>query len=287
MTTDRPYTDTDLRTEAARQHALSVEDPDFMGIGERMDGRFIDSTVVDPDPKTGTEPVTGQTWDALPQEDFDAAQRAIDDLLAGAADVSEWAINLGADGLEPSDEHEITLNAGQPIARIHFAFEPDMPDDMRTGLVEGVGDAINEAGIEREDDKPVALPARWECSHGPSDDEAYCLEAEDEDHVCPTIRVHPSDAEQFAALVDEVHRLRVRVDAAATLADRWQEMADQGDTAIGHFEGPAAATLDTEVGERGRIYRKAAVDVRDVMATGRIPHDLMTVADRATVASGE
>jgi hypothetical protein len=49
--------------------------------------------------------------------------------------------------------------------------------------------------------QPIALPARWECSHGPSDDEAYCLEAEDEDHVCPTIRVHPSDAEVFAALV--------------------------------------------------------------------------------------
>lgn len=62
--------------------------------------------------------------------------------------------------------------------------------------------------------QPIALPARWECSHGPSDDEAYCAEEEDDDHVCPTIRVHPSDAEAFAALVDEGHRLRTELAAA-------------------------------------------------------------------------
>ena len=60
----------------------------------------------------------------------------------------------------------------------------------------------------RAEQQPIALPARWECSHGPSDDEPFCAEAEDEGHVCPTIRVHPSDATAFAALVDEVHRLR-------------------------------------------------------------------------------
>ncbi|WP_406417959.1 hypothetical protein [Streptomyces sp. NBC_01614] len=65
----------------------------------------------------------------------------------------------------------------------------------------------------------------------------------------------------------------------ADLADRWEQMADQGDAAIGQFEGPAAATLDAEVGERGRTYRKAASDVRDVLRTGRIPHDLMTSAE--------
>ncbi|MFJ9037430.1 hypothetical protein ACIRF8_12685 [Streptomyces sp. NPDC102406] len=84
-------------------------------------------------------------------EAHDEAQRKIHDLINGAADTSTWAVSLGADGLVPSTEHEITLNAGRPIARIHFAFEPDMPEDMRTDLVEGIGDAINEAGVERED----------------------------------------------------------------------------------------------------------------------------------------
>jgi hypothetical protein len=81
------------------------------------------------------------------------------------------------------------------------------------------------------------------------------------------------------ALLAEIRRLRTAEAVVATLADRWQMMADHGDTAIGHFEGPAAATLDAEVGERGRTYRKAAVDVRDVLRTGRIPHDLMTDAE--------
>lgn len=63
------------------------------------------------------------------------------------------------------------------------------------------------------------------------------------------------------------------------LADRWQQLADQGDTAIGHFEGPAAAQLDAEVAERGRTYRKAVADLREVLVSGRIPHDLMTEAE--------
>lgn len=141
--TNRPYTDDDLRTEAARQHYVATIDPDFMGIGEQMDSRFINSTTVDPDPEQGTEPVTGKTWDQLDRQDFAAAQRAIDDLLSSAADVSTWAINLGADDLEPSDDHVISLGADdKPIARIHFAFEPGMPEDMRTALVQGIGQAI-------------------------------------------------------------------------------------------------------------------------------------------------
>ncbi|MFL6096135.1 MAG: hypothetical protein ACJ71Y_11855 [Blastococcus sp.] len=78
------------------------------------------------------------------------------------------------------------------------------------------------------------------------------------------------------ALVAEVRRLRALL---PDLATRWEQMADHGDTAIGHFEGPAAATLVAEVGERGRTYRKAAADVLEVLRTGRIPHDLMTDAE--------
>jgi hypothetical protein len=142
--TDQPYTDNDLRAEAARQLFGAQQDPDFMGIGEQMEGSFIDSTVVEPDPETGTEPVTGRTWDQLDDDTWDTAQRGIDKLINGAVDLSDWAVNLGADGLEPSDEHIITLGADEkPIARIHFAFEPGMDDDMRASLVQGIGQAID------------------------------------------------------------------------------------------------------------------------------------------------
>jgi hypothetical protein len=140
--TDAPYTDDDLRTEAARQLATAGEDPDFTGISEQMEGAWIASTIVDPDPQTGTERITGTTWDQLGEDDYDAAQRAIDDLIGGAADTSEWAVNLGADGLEP-DERQFEVNAGDKvIARVHFAFDPDMADDMRTALVTGLSDAL-------------------------------------------------------------------------------------------------------------------------------------------------
>ena len=142
--TERPYTDEDLRVEAAYQHALSVEDPDFMGIGERMDGRFIDSTVVDPDPATGAEPVTGKTWEQLDPDDFGAAQRGIDDLLGKAADLSAWAIEMGADRLEPTDDCLSLKGDDKAIARVHFAFDPGMPDDVRQSFVNGVAEVIAE-----------------------------------------------------------------------------------------------------------------------------------------------
>ena len=134
--TDRPYTDDDLRAEAASQHKLLTEDPDFMGIGEQMQGTQIPSLTTDDD-----EISEGGTWDELPSADFDAAQRAIDDLLTNAADTSAWAVDLGADGLEPDpravtvdrdDRSHFTLHiAGhrlddvRPLVRAHFAFAPD------------------------------------------------------------------------------------------------------------------------------------------------------------------
>jgi hypothetical protein len=140
--TDRPYTDDDIRAEATRQHASLSEDPDYMGVGERMEYTFIDSTIVDPDPAAGTEPITGSTWDALAPHHFEVAQREIHRLITGAADVSEWAVHLGADGLEPLGEQLTAHTENGPWFRLHFAVRPDMPDEMRRALVEGVGHEI-------------------------------------------------------------------------------------------------------------------------------------------------
>ncbi|MFB6934545.1 hypothetical protein [Streptomyces chartreusis] len=115
--TERPYTDDDLRAEAASQHHTASCDLDFMGIGEQM---------------------TDDVWRNLGEDDFEAAQRAVDNLLTNAADVSEWAVNLGADGLEPLDASLAMATNTGPLVRIHFAVRPDMPEDMRTALVEGL-----------------------------------------------------------------------------------------------------------------------------------------------------
>jgi hypothetical protein len=133
VTTDRPYTDEDLRHEAARQLALSGEDPDFMGIAERMEGSKIPSR-------------DDVQWDQLGDNDFDTAQRAVDDLLTSSADLSEWAVNLGADGLEPSS-NIVELKAGDtPIIRVHAAFHPDMDADARNEFTVRLGRFMADLG---------------------------------------------------------------------------------------------------------------------------------------------
>lgn len=131
--TDQPYTDTDLRAEATRQHADLTRDPDYMGVGEQMEGQEV-------------TPGGEINWDDYRDETFEAAQRSIHDLLTGAADVSQWAIDLGADGLEPT-EHTIQLgvdpeDGDRPRIRMHFAFSPDMDDDARTQFVMALSRAI-------------------------------------------------------------------------------------------------------------------------------------------------
>ncbi|MDT0409912.1 MULTISPECIES: hypothetical protein [Streptomyces] len=135
-----PFTDADLRTEAARQHANLVDDPDFMGVGEGMEDAYVDSTL--------NADGEGKTWaDLLPYEAdrgeaYNAAQRKIHELIPGA-DLSQWAVDLGADGLEPAEAH-LNLGADRPLARIHFAFAPDADEDTRIALVKGVGAAISQ-----------------------------------------------------------------------------------------------------------------------------------------------
>ena len=67
--------------------------------------------------------------------------------------------------------------------------------------------------------------------------------------------------------------------ALTTLAERYEEMTANEQAAIPHLEGPAAEDIANTVYERTRIYRKAAADIRDVLRTGHIPHDLMTDAE--------
>jgi hypothetical protein len=157
--TNTPFTDDDLRAEAARQHATLTEDPDFVGVGEQMSGRFVRYEVVDPD-HGGLMPAPGSPcWDDLNEDQYDEAQRKLHDLINGAADVSEWAVNLGADGLEP-DEHQFTLKAGpKPIIRAHFGFAPELSDDARDAFVQGLGEAAaREMHLALEETAEVTIP---------------------------------------------------------------------------------------------------------------------------------
>lgn len=75
------------------------------------------------------------------------------------------------------------------------------------------------------------------------------------------------------------------VDQSATLsalnmlAERWEHMAkaapDLGDALL--IDEPTPLQLQQR--ERASVYARAAADLRAVLVTGRIPHDLMTDAE--------
>jgi hypothetical protein len=139
---ERPYTDEDLRHEAARQHFIATTDPDFMGIGEQMQGTPIPSTVVDLEPEIHEPIEMARAWSHLAPDDFEAAQDSVDRLLGDAVDVSRWAIDLGADGLMPDEQHIDILGGGRTVVRILFASDPDMPNELRQKLIQAINDAV-------------------------------------------------------------------------------------------------------------------------------------------------
>lgn len=134
--TTRPYTDEDLHAEAARQLANLPEHLDTDRVGQEMCGAEIPSLL----PPAEADGAEGPHWDddVLTDEEFDEAERAVHGLIKGAADLSEWAIDIGADGLEPLGSVLSMQTSTGPLVRIHFAVRPDMPEAMRNALVEGI-----------------------------------------------------------------------------------------------------------------------------------------------------
>lgn len=121
---DLPYTDADLRAEAARY------------VSGEVDGLEIPLAMAERAP-----------WSSLCGEAWRAALAEVIRLVEGAADVSEWAVNLGADGLEPSTSRVLSMNGGdKPFARLHFAFHPDMSEANRDQFVMRLADLMADAG---------------------------------------------------------------------------------------------------------------------------------------------
>lgn len=56
-----------------------------------------------------------------------------------SADLSEWGAELAVDSLEPLNSSLSMETSTGPLVRIFFAVRPDMPEEMRTSLVEGLG----------------------------------------------------------------------------------------------------------------------------------------------------
>jgi hypothetical protein len=141
--TDLPYTDADLRTEAARQYADLTEDPDFVGVGAAMEDRYVPSVET-------TEDSSGRTWSDLldPEGDgtkaYSEAQEKIHDLITGAANTSEWAVQLGAAGLKPHPAAAWKcVTTGWEVA-VQVATARDLTDAATTELLTEIQTAVGE-----------------------------------------------------------------------------------------------------------------------------------------------
>jgi hypothetical protein len=129
--TDAPYTDADLRAEAASQHHDLTRDHDFMGVGESME--------------TAAIPSSGKQWGAgLDGPGFLAAHEAIDQYVRDAADTSEWAIQLGAAGLKPHPAAAWKCTTSGWEVAIQVATAPDLTDDATTELLAEIQTAVGE-----------------------------------------------------------------------------------------------------------------------------------------------
>lgn len=135
---DHPYTDNDLRTEATRQYAEVLDFPDRLEVGDEMQGQPIASTVVDLEPETGEPLEMSRTWGQLSGDGFHTSRNEVHKLLEGAADVSQWAINLGADVLVPSEHHVDIDCEGVLAVRIHYAFHMDLPQHLREAFIAAI-----------------------------------------------------------------------------------------------------------------------------------------------------
>ncbi|MFI9154541.1 hypothetical protein [Streptomyces sp. NPDC053367] len=67
--------------------------------------------------------------------------------------------------------------------------------------------------------------------------------------------------------------------ALNTLAERWERMAKAAPDLGSGLLIDEPTPLQLQQRERADVYRRAAADLREVLVSGRIPHDLMTDAE--------
>jgi hypothetical protein len=82
-------------------------------------------------------------------DDWDDYSDAVQKILRATPDLTEWAIGLGAHGLRPGSDYIDLGPSGQPGARIHFAFHPDLPDGLRASVIAAVVENAAAEGAQR------------------------------------------------------------------------------------------------------------------------------------------
>lgn len=155
--TDHPYTNADLRATAAEFIATAIQGITPSEIADRMDRNYVQST------NRGDE--SRRTWeqllngDGLDTTEFLAARQQIDDLIRDAADVSEWAIQLGAAGLTPHPAMACQSTSGRYNVAVQVATANDLLPDARDELIAEIRKAVDDTVCRVLCLKPVSEAA--------------------------------------------------------------------------------------------------------------------------------
>lgn len=128
---DVPYTDEDLRAEAADQLRAAIADANLTE-SLAFEGHKI--------------PSRGDTqWDQLGDDDFHEADREIGEFVEYAVDVARWSVDLGACGLKRTNELAWGRGGNAWDLAIQIAHRPGLSDGLRTAITSAVRAAVDAA----------------------------------------------------------------------------------------------------------------------------------------------
>lgn len=133
-----PYTDDDLRREAARQYAEVLSAPDRLEVGDEMQGQPVPS-------RSGSV-----RWGELSDDDFHDAGNEVHELLDSAVDMSAWSVNLGARYLKTTTELAWGRGGDAWDLAVQVAHRPGLSTELRDALTTAVRGAVNHVLDERE-----------------------------------------------------------------------------------------------------------------------------------------
>jgi len=136
--TDFPYTDADLRAEAARQFAEVLRAPDRLEVEDEMRGSPIPS-------RSGDQTVY---WGQLSVDDLHDAANDVHELLDDVPDLSRWTIGLSGSVLTRTTDLAWGHGDNWHLA-VQVAHRRGVDDELHTALIDAVRDAVSRVLDER------------------------------------------------------------------------------------------------------------------------------------------
>jgi hypothetical protein len=141
---NRPYTDDDLRAEAARQYAEVLRSPDRIEVQDEMQGTAIPSR---------SDADQTVRWGQLSGDEFHDAANEVHELLDDAPNLSRWAIDLSACVLTRTTELAWGHGDNWHLA-VQLAHRRGIHNDLSGAFANAIRNAVNQVLADRGIDAP-------------------------------------------------------------------------------------------------------------------------------------